>query len=77
MATVTVRLPTEEYRWLCGEASANGRTVEAELRALVIKHSKSSVRRNLLTAKERKSLKPDAQAALQKLREMFANKKQA
>jgi plasmid stability protein len=92
MATVMVRnLPDEDYRWLRDQAAANGRSMEAELRALLAKHRVLSPKRapaqkaakgrakkgslSLLTAKERKALKPDAQAALQRLREMFADRK--
>ncbi|MBP6010807.1 MAG: hypothetical protein KBA31_01160 [Alphaproteobacteria bacterium] len=40
----------------------------------VVRQSKGSAK-DRLTPKERKALKPDAQAALQKLREMFADRK--
>jgi plasmid stability protein len=90
MHTVVVRkMPAEHYRKLRAQAVANGRSMEAELRALVAStfgesadptpsKPKSSNRKksgSLLTAKERQALKPDAQAALQRLREMFADRK--
>lgn len=93
MRTVVLRkLPEEDYRWLREQAASNGRSMEAELRALVAKHKnltpksaqpvvrkakKGKTTRSLLTEKERKSLKPDARAALQRLREMFADAKGA
>lgn len=40
----------------------------------VVRKSKGS-QKDRLTPKERKALKPDAQAALQRLREMFADRK--
>ena len=92
MHTVVVRkMPAEHYKRLREQAVANGRSMEAELRALVAsafggaparvepsppaKTAKKGKSRSLLTAKERRALKPDARAALQRLREMFADRK--
>ena len=102
MATLTIRdVPDKQRDRLRKQAAANGRSMEAEARRLLLegivrskqpvvrtvaalhaipakasaKGRKRKVVRDLLTAKERSALKPDAQAALQRLREMFADRK--
>jgi len=101
MATLTIRsFPDKQRDRLRRQAAANGRSMEAEARRLVLegleeslpssapaqakaplkklpretarKRKKGSAK-DLLTPKERRALKPDAQAALQRLREMFAD----
>ena len=111
MATLTIRdVPDKERDRLRKQAAANGRSMEAEARRIILEGlakpklaveetvarvqalmkapraravsrlkagtaGKSKPGRDLLTPKERRVLKPDAQAALQRLREMFGDRK--
>lgn len=101
MATLTIRsFPDRERDRLRRQAAANGRSMEAEARRLVLEGlEKSGAARagdrgwlkkvqglaskekgpskDRLTPRERRALKPDAQAALQRLREMFADSKES
>lgn len=104
---MTIRnVPDKDRDRLRKRAVANGRSMEAEARRIILESlakrptgetsaraqatlakaspaarkskrtaKKPKAARDLLTAKERSALKPDAQAALQRLREMFADRK--
>ena len=103
MATLTIRsFPDKQRDRLRKQAKANGRSMEAEARRLVLEGlsgaedtpgpskpgtvdkdwlkklqrvAAKSSKRDRLSTEERRALAPDAQVALQRLREMFADRK--
>jgi plasmid stability protein len=77
-STITIRnLPDKDKRALKKRAALNGRSMEAEARAIIgeaITANGASATGRALKPREKSKLSPEAEAALARLQKMFAPK---